>query len=146
MAQGLNKEETVFNFSIIKAMKALLFASLFLSAATLPDAVTTDPAPAVAPGSPTFHLTVVRRKEPMHVQVLVAKQQAGEVAISLKNSRGETLYRTFLDRKALTYSLVLDLSELADGTYTLEASERGKVYTKTVNVQTPARERMLALR
>ncbi len=145
MARRLNKEEA-FNLSIVKAMKTYLFASLLLSTFNLPNAAATDPAPVVAPSTRPFELTVIRRREPMNVQVLVAKQRAGEVSIALKNSRGETLYRTSLSKKDRAHSLVLNLSQLADGAYTLEASGQGQVLSRTVNLQTPAAERMLALR
>lgn len=128
-------------------MKTYLFASLLLSTFNLPNtAAATDPVPVVAPSAKPFHLTVVRRKEPMLIQVLVSKPQPGDVWLTLKDPRGETLYRTSLPKKQLGHSLVLNLNQLADGAYTLEASGQGQVLSRTVNVQTPKPERMLALR
>jgi flagellar hook assembly protein FlgD len=80
------------------------------------------------------------------LRFFVQKSTAAPVWIELKNADGEVLYTSALGKRCNGKALVLNVSELPDGQYTVEVSNRDKKDVKSFVLQTPAPTRSVVVR
>ena len=78
------------------------------------------------------------------VRLAVQKSMPGVVTVQLLDQYKNVLYTNTLSKKDMKAALSFDMSEVGDGTYTLEISSAGGVIQKQVTVSTPKAERLIA--
>lgn len=70
------------------------------------------------------------------LHVIVAKPEGGFAQIRLLDQQGRTLYTQTLSRKHQTIHTTFDMSELLDGSYSVEITNGGTTEVKAVSLKT----------
>lgn len=125
------------NFAVLALAVALLAAPLAAAVAATP--VSNDP---TAPAAKTASFTVFayHTGNPLKVRVNVQKTDNKKpVIVTLKNKDGDVLFQEYMGKKETRRAFAFDLSELEDGTYTVEITNSQEKVTKTFDVSTPNR-------
>ncbi len=120
-----------------------LFAAAVLTAATPVQSQARHTEPTATASAVPFDVSIVRAPAEMKLRVFIQKHQSSSLSVSLRNSQGELLYSSTVGKKEPGRALSFNLSELPDGTYTLDVKGAGKHVTKTLNLDTP--QRLLAM-
>jgi hypothetical protein len=99
----------------------------------------------VVPG--TLEMAVYPAKVPLKVWLVLVKPTTAKAArIELVNGAKEALYVTTLSKKEQRINQLFDLSEVADGTYTIRVTTGTEVVEKTFTVQTPVVQEQMTKR
>jgi hypothetical protein len=64
------------------------------------------------------------------VRLLLEKEKGANLVVSLKNDKGEVLFKEFLGKNSTGYNKYFNLDELANGTYELVIDNGSEVITK----------------
>ena len=116
-------------------LKSLLIA-LALGATTV--ATASDINTIAKPTSPeTYRVAMyASASSPSLLKVNVEKEAGKQVAVNLKDAQGNTLATQMLNKKPGSYQLKFNLSELPDGTYTVETVSGEEVSSQTITLKT----------
>lgn len=106
--------------------------------------VTTLLANPESPTKPTSFDASVYVNAQGKVRLSVQKTVPGIVTVQLLDQHRSVLYSSTVAKKDMKAALLFDLSEVNDGTYTLEIQSAGGIIQKQVSVVTPKRERLIA--
>lgn len=80
------------------------------------------------------------------IRLSVQKTVPGLVSVQLLDQRKHVLFSNTVGKKALKSALLFDMSEVGDGTYTLEIKSAEGSILKQVSVATPKSERTIEFR
>ena len=116
-------------------LKSLLIA-LALGATTV--ATASDINTIAKPTSPVTYRVAMyaSASSPSLLKVNVEKEAGKQVAVNLKDAQGNTLATQMLNKKPGSYQLKFNLSELPDGTYTVETVSGEEVSSQTITLKT----------
>ena len=120
----------------MKTIKSFMIA-LALGAATVANA--TDANTVVKPTSPATSYRVAMYASaatPSLLKVNVEKEAGKAVTINLKDEKGNILASQILNKKPGSYQIKFNLSELVDGTYTIETASGTEMSSQTVTLKT----------
>lgn len=116
-------------------LKSLMIA-LALGAATV--ATASDVNTITKPTSPATYRVAMYASaaSPSLLKVNVEKEAGKQVAVNLKDAQGNTLATQMLNKKPGSYQLKFNLSELPDGTYTVETVSGDEASSQTITLKT----------
>lgn len=95
--------------------------------------------PATGKAEATFTVNTFRAAKSTNLRVFIQKDNQAAVRVTLKNEAGEVFYETTLGKNQPGKALSLDLSQLPDGHYVVEVSNRDKKEVKSFTLATPTR-------
>ncbi len=93
----------------------------------------------------TFEVGMYRVKDSLKMRLLLEKKAGQRVTVRLINQRGQVLHEETLGKRQRKYGRSFDFSQIKDGRYTLEITNRDEVVKRSINltttdlVETPAR-------
>ncbi|KAB7733000.1 hypothetical protein F5984_03390 [Rudanella paleaurantiibacter] len=111
-------------------------------------AISNTPAPATEPIKTAKSLSFAASayvNQHSHLRVSLYKSEPGIVAIRLYDQNRHVLYNTSTGKKQLKAAWQLDLSELPNGTYTLEFNGREGQLVRQIKIGTPHTSRTIAV-
>lgn len=131
----------------MKTLAHSLLTALLLSTATFASDATTKPTTSANPTVTTdsYKVAVIPSAIPSKLNVYVERNPGQVMLVSLKSTDGKVLAKQFVSKKQGNFRFKFDLSDLEDGTYSVEVAS-GKdvtVYPVTLAtqpVQAPARQ------
>lgn len=131
----------------MKTLAHSLLTALLLSTATFASDATTKPTTSANPTVTTdsYKVAVVPSATPSKLNVYVERNPGQVMSVSLKSTNGKVIAKQFVSKKQGNFRFKFDLSDLEDGTYSVEVAS-GKdvtVYPVTLAtqpVQAPARQ------
>ncbi|QIP16095.1 hypothetical protein G8759_27395 [Spirosoma aureum] len=95
----------------------------------------------------TLEMAVFPAKAPLKIWLVVVKPATDKIArIELVNGSQQALYVNNLSKKEQRINQLFDLSEVADGTYTIRVTTGTETVEKTFKVQTPVVEEQMTKR
>ena len=108
----------------MKTFAHCLFAALLLSTATFASTATTTPVTSANPTVTTdsYKVAIFPAAAPSKLNVYVERNPGQMMVVSLKSATGKVLGRQVVNKKQGTFHFQFDLSELQDGTYSVELS------------------------
>lgn len=132
----------------MKTIAQTLLAALLLTAPIL--ATTANAAAINRPDEPTvvnhftasnpaFRVAVYPAAAPMLLRVAVEKQTDQPLTIRLRDASGKMLEEQYLGRKQGNFQYRFNLSDLADGTYSVEVSNGTEKSVHPITLTTPNR-------
>ncbi len=106
----------------MKTFAHTLFAALLLSTATFASTVTTTPATSVNPTVTTdsYKVAIFPAAAPSKLNVYVERNPGQMMYVSLKGATGKVLGKQVVSKKQGNFHFQFDLSDLQDGTYSVE--------------------------
>jgi hypothetical protein len=95
----------------------------------------------------TLEMAVFPAKAPLKIWLVLVKPATDKIArIELVNGSQQALYVNNLSKKEQRINQLFDLSEVADGTYTIRVTTGTETVEKTFKVQTPVVEEQMTKR
>lgn len=138
----------------MKTIAQTLLAALLLAATTL--ATTTNAAtnhadePTAANHTVTttnaFRVAVYTAAKPMVIKVFVEKKTANFMTIRVVDQRGIALEEQTIGRRQGNFQYRFDLSDLADGNYSVEVTSGTDTGRYPITLTTPAADRTITVR
>ena len=93
-----------------------------------------------------FRMAVYAGAKPMIINVVVEKQTAKSMTVRVIDHTGATLQEQTIGRQQGNFRYRFDLSELADGTYSVVVTSGTDRSSHPVTITTPTAERTLTVR
>lgn len=127
---------------LMKTFVQSLIAALLLSTATLAE----TPATATIASNPvvttdSYKVAVFPSATPSRLNVYIERNPGQMMSVMLKATDGTLLAKRFVNKKQGNLHFQFDMSELADGTYTVEVISGSNATTYPVTISTkPAQE------
>ena len=93
----------------------------------------------------TFEVGMYRVKDSLKMRLLLEKKAGEKVMVRLLNPQGQVLHEEVVGKRQEKYGRNFDFSQIKDGRYTIEITNRDEVVKRSVNltttdlVETPAR-------
>jgi hypothetical protein len=138
----------------MKTIAQTLLAALLLTAPTL--ATTANAAAMKRADEPTtanhtiatnaFRVAVYAGAKPMAINVVVEKQTPKLMIIRVVDQRGSVLEEQAIGRRQGNFQYRFNLSELADGTYSVEVISGTNKSSHPITLTTPTADRTLTVR
>ncbi|SOE19715.1 hypothetical protein SAMN06298216_0219 [Spirosomataceae bacterium TFI 002] len=76
------------------------------------------------------------------VRILLEKDKGTNLTISLKNEKGEVIFKEFVNQKSTSYNKYFNLSNLADGKYTFVIDNGSEKIMKVVETETTTNRKL----
>ncbi len=116
----------------VKKMLAVALCSLMM----FPALAKTD-GPDYLPQKPhTFEVGIYRVKDSLKMRLLLEKKAGEKVMVRLLNSQGQVLHEEVVGKRQQKYGRNFDFSQIKDGRYTLEITNRDEVIKRSINLTT----------
>jgi hypothetical protein len=93
----------------------------------------------------TFRVAVYGAAKPMTIKVVVDKQMPQSMTIRVVDQRGTTLEEQTIGRRQGTFQYRFDLSELADGNYSVEVISGTDKSSYPITLTTPTTDRTITV-
>ncbi|GAB3040671.1 hypothetical protein [Spirosoma pulveris] len=124
----------------MKTLAQSLLAALLLSTATLASAETIHPTTTANPTVTTnsYKAAVFPSAVPSKLNVYVERAPGQPMTISFKSTDGLVLGKQSVGKKQGNFHFQFDLSDLKDGTYTVEITSGSDVSAHPITLTTPA--------
>ena len=125
----------------VKKMLAVALCSLMM----FPALASTNDADCQQKKPETFLVGMYRVKDSLKMRLLLEKKAGEKVLVRLINQQGQVLHEEVVGKRQQKYGRNFDFSQIKDGRYTLEITNRDEVIKRSVNlttsglVETPAR-------
>ncbi len=139
----------------MKTIAQTLLAALLLAAPTLATTANAttlnradEPTTAshVVTTTTAFRVAVYAGAKPMVIKVFVEKTTANSMMIRVVNERGIALEEQTIGRRQGSFQYRFDLSELADGNYSVEVTSGSDKSSYPITLTTPTTDRTLTVR
>jgi hypothetical protein len=124
-----------------------LFASLLIAFTVGTSSITLAAGHPSAPGSDPqpVQAVVIPKLKGMKLDVIVDANEHSAVTVRFLNDQGGILVKRRISKSDTPTLLRFDLSQLADGQYTVAISDGSNTQLQEVNLQTPASLRTISL-
>ncbi len=127
------------NFKTLALAASLLIAPLAAALATTPGTVEPKEPTAIEANN-SLSVNAFRVAGTANLRMFIQKNDQSAVRVELKNEEGELFYESAIGKRANGKAYLLNLSELPNGHYTIEVSNRDKKVVKAFDLTTPARQ------
>lgn len=84
----------------------------------------------------TFEVGMYSLDNSHKVRLILEKEKNVSLTITLKNEKGQVIFKEYLSKKSTSYDKYFNLSELKNGTYTFEIDNGSEKVTKVVVTET----------
>jgi|GEM_PF-5116975 len=123
----------------INLILCLLSASLLTAPAIA--AAPAYEAKAVTVTTPAFTVVMAQIGTSNSLRVAIQKHQAEHLKVAIRDAQGQVIYHQGIGKRQPGRHLKLDLSNLSDGTYTVEFTGSGQQIVKSIQLNSPATAR-----
>ncbi|OZI06142.1 hypothetical protein BWI93_21805 [Siphonobacter sp. BAB-5385] len=119
--------------NIIKSLALLLTLSTFAANAT-----DLEKNPGTENEAKTFQTNVFKGKKATQFYCFVDKQVGQRLTITIRDQKNNVLNEQYIPKNTTHVAQVMDLSQLADGDYTLTISDANRMVVHPVRIKTAA--------
>ena len=120
----------------MKTLITTLALALTVSTVSLTASAKDDKVKAAPKAPASYKVAVFPSASTPRLNVIVEKATGGPVEVRLKDAKGHVLHTSYLQKKDGKVWSKFDLSELEDGSYTVEVTNGADVTTKEITLST----------